>query len=227
MREEGIISNRQAVLLIVSTILPTSFMFLPSIMYQEARQDTWISILLVTIFGLAAGPVFASLGSRFPGRTIIQYSETILGRLAGKILAFTYLFFFFYADTFIIRQFGEFLSSVLMLETPISVFIIGIIFTSGYAVYSGLEVLARVNEIILPLVLVLIILIAGMVLPEMDSANFLPLLEKGFLPPLKGAFPAALFFSQSTVMLMFIPFLRAKLHIYEALTSVFSPNGIY
>lgn len=94
MREEGIISNRQAALLVVNTILPTSFMFLPSIMYQQARQDTWISVLLITVFGLAAGLIFASLGSRFPGRTIIQYSETILGRLPGKIIAFTYLFFF-------------------------------------------------------------------------------------------------------------------------------------
>ena len=30
---------------------------------------------------------------------------------------------------------------------------------------------------------------------EMDNTNFLPLLEKGFLPPFKAALPAALFFS--------------------------------
>lgn len=93
--------------------------------------------------------------------------------------------------------------------------------------YSGLEVLARVNEIILPLVLVFIVIIAGMVVLEMDSTNFLPLLEKGFLPPFKAALPAALFFSQSTVMLMFIPFLRNPSGALKSITQAVIAVGFF
>jgi len=94
MLEDGIISNRQAVLLIVSTILPTSIMFLPAMISKEAQQDAWISIIILTAFGVVVGLIIASLGMRFPGQTIIQYSEVILGRPLGKIVALIYPLFF-------------------------------------------------------------------------------------------------------------------------------------
>ena len=209
MLEDGVISNRQATLLVVSTILPTSIMFLLAMISKEAQQDVWISVIILTVFGVVVGLIIASLGTRFPGRTIVQYSEDILGRPLGKIVALIYPLFFIYINVFIIREFGDFISISLMPETPISVFVISIVFTAGFAVYSGLEVLARVNEIILPLVLVFLALILGLVLLEINIVNFFPVLEKGFLPPLKGAYPGMVFFAETMVMLMFIPYLSS------------------
>ncbi|MDO9534957.1 MAG: endospore germination permease [Bacillota bacterium] len=209
MLEGGVISNRQATLLVVSTILPTSIMFLPALISGEAKQDAWISIIILTAFGVLVGLIIASLGTRFPGQTIIHYSEDILGRPLGKAVALIYPLFFIYINAFIIREFAEFFIISFMPETPISVFIIGLVFVAGYAVYSGLEPLARINEIILPLVLILILLIVGMNLLQIDTNSFFPVLEKGFLPPLKGAYPGLVFFAETMMMLMFIPYLRS------------------
>ncbi|MFZ5652328.1 MAG: GerAB/ArcD/ProY family transporter [Bacillota bacterium] len=86
MLEDGKISNRQAVLLIVSTILP-SIMFMPGSIYREAAQDGWMSVILATVFAVAAGAVIAGLGIRFPDRTIEVGLPLVLlaaARLRGK-----------------------------------------------------------------------------------------------------------------------------------------------
>ena len=208
MIEEGRISNRQATFLIVNTILSTSIIFLPAMIFKEAHQDAWMSVILVTIFGVAAGFIIASLGARFPNRTLIQYSGDIVGRPLGKVIGLIYILFFIWINTFIIREFADMFNTNFMPETPISLFSIGIVFASAYAVRSGLEVLARVNEIILPAVLVMLLLIMGMVYQEIDAELFFPMLEKGFIPVLKGAYPPALFFAETIIMIMLIPYLN-------------------
>jgi len=208
MIEEGRISNRQATFIIVNTILATSIIFLPSAIYKEAQQDSWMSVILVTIFGVAAGFIIASLGTRFPDRTIIQYSGDIVGKAMGKVIGFIYILFFVWINTFIIREFADMFNTNFMPETPISLFSMGIVFASAYAIRNGLEVLARMSEIILPAVLVMLLLITGMIYPDINADLFFPMLEKGFLPVLKGAYPPALFFAESIVMIMLIPYLN-------------------
>ncbi|MFZ5652326.1 MAG: GerAB/ArcD/ProY family transporter [Bacillota bacterium] len=208
MLEDGRISNRQAVLLIVSTILPTSIMFLPAMIYKEAAQDSWMSVILVTAFGLAAGMVIAGLGTRFPDKTIVQYGGLVAGRNLGWAIGLLYAAFFLYINTFIIREFAEMMITIFLPETPLLVFSVGLVMASAYAVRGGLEVLARANEIALPVALGLLLLIVALISPEMQFEHFTPALEKGFLPVLKGAYSPALFFAETVVMLMLIPYLN-------------------
>lgn len=208
MLEDGKISGRQAAFLIISTILPTSIMLLPGIIYQEAAQDSWISVILVTFFGMAAGLVIAALGMRFPDKTIVQYAGLLTGRVLGKAIGLLYILFFIYINTFIIRQFGELLVTMFMPETPLLVFLIGLMMASAYSIRCGLEVLARANEIVLPVTLGLLLLIVLLVLPEMQAQKLTPVLEKGIIPVLRGIYYPALFFAETAVMLMIIPFLN-------------------
>ncbi|MCL5290163.1 MAG: GerAB/ArcD/ProY family transporter [Bacillota bacterium] len=208
MLEDGRISNRQAVFLIVSTILPTSIIYIPAIIYQEAAQDSWMSVLLVTAYGVIVGAIIAGLGLRFPDRTIVQYGELAVGRLLGKVVGLLYAVYFLYINTYIVREFAEFTTTAFLPETPLVVFSVGIVLAAAYAVRCGLEVLARANEIILPVVLVLILLLVALISPEMHIRNFTPVLEQGILPVLQGSYrPVAFLFTETIVMVMLIPYL--------------------
>lgn len=209
MFEDGRISNRQAVFLIVSAILPTSVMYLPAIIYKEAAQDSWMSVILVTAYGVIAGAIIAGLGLRFPDRTIVQYGELATGRVLGKAVGLLYAVYFLYINTYIVREFAEFVITTFLPETPLLVFSAGIVLAGAYAVRCGLEVLARTNEIILPVVLALLLLIVALISPEMHIRNFTPVLEKGILPVLQGAYrPTAIWFAETIVMVMLIPYLN-------------------
>jgi len=209
MCEGGKISEGQAVFLIAGTILPTSVMFLPALIYKEAAQDSWISVVLLTVYGLAAGALIAGLGRRFPDMTVVQYGEVLAGRFGGKILGLLYALFFFYINTYIIREFGELFVTMFMPETPLVVFVASVVLASGYGVSCGLEVLARVGEAVMPVILFLLLLLAALIYPEVCWENFLPVLEKGIIPVLKGAFcPAAIWFAETVIMVMLIPYLN-------------------
>lgn len=205
--EKGKISPRQVSWLLVNTILTTSILFLPSMMAKEAKVDAWLSILPVTGFGLFAAWVITSLGRRYPELTVIQYSRIILGKPAGNLVGLVFVLFFLYINSFIIREFGEFVVTLFLSKTPLIAVTMGIVLVSAYAVRGGLEVLGRVNELILPIVLTMVSVSLLLSLPDMEVQNLQPLLARGWLPVVKGAYPAAVFFAETIVMVMLTPYL--------------------
>ena len=68
-----------------------AMLIIPAIAASEAGQDAWISILLSLLAGLALIPLYAKLNAKFPGQTIVQYSDHILGKIAGKTVSVIFL----------------------------------------------------------------------------------------------------------------------------------------
>lgn len=206
MLEGGKISGRQAVYLLVITMLPITIFSLPHLMYIEAGRDAWLSVILVIIFGLVAGEIIGRLAERFPNQTVISYSRTLLGKYLGWVVGLVFAVSFLYLNATVLRQFSEFITTNFLPWTPVAVFMVMTTVTIVYITRHGLEVLSRVNDMVLPLVLVLIILllllIAGMVKLEKLS----PVLVEGVVPVARGVIPAAIF-AETFIMLMLTPFL--------------------
>lgn len=208
MLEGGKISGRQAVYLIIITILPTSILFLPHLVYIGARHDAWLSIILITAFGLAAGDIIGRLGRKFPGQTVVEYSRTLLGTVPGFVIGAIYAGHFIYINAIIVREFGELLITNFIPETPVAVIIISIVLAAVYIVRHGLEVMARVNDMVLPLVFLMVLAVLLLSIPNVRTENLLPVLENGLLPVFSGTVPAGVFFAETYVMLMLIPYLN-------------------
>ena len=205
MLERGRISNRQAIFLIVTTIIPTSIMLLPHSMYDEARQDAWVSVLIVTAYGLLAGEIIGRLGKRFPEDTIIGYSKKLLGKFLGWIIGIVYVGFFVYIAAIVLREFSELLTANFYNETPQVVFVIWLVIAAIYVVRHGLEVLCRVNDTVLPLIVFMLMVIILFIIPVIMPGNLFPVFEKGIIPAVKGAIPASVFFFEIFIMLMLTP----------------------
>lgn len=207
MLEGGKISNRQAVFIIFTAIVPTSILILPHLMYKIARQDVWLSVIVATLYGLAVGDIIGRLGKRFPGQTVVEYSRDLLGPILGTGIALLYPVLFTYANAFILRQLSEMLVANFYNETPQVVFVIGFLLVAVYMVRHGLEVLGRFNDTILLLVLISIVILLLFIIPYIMPENIFPVLEKGIQPVLKGAYPASLFFGETFIMLVLVPYL--------------------
>jgi len=206
--EYGKISSRQLTLLIFTLLVSTSILILPSLIIREAKQDSWLSIILATVFGVLAGLILVKLGLRFPEQTIIEYSKEIAGKPLGALYGLSYIFLLFYINTFIIREFLELLKSEFFPETPAEVFAAVIVLAAAYMICQGLEVISRTNEILLPFELLFII--GGVVLSfkDLEFVRLLPVLSKGVAPVLKGAYPATVFMSDITLITVILPALN-------------------
>lgn len=208
MLEKGKISPRQAGELLFMTILATVILFIPAITAQKAGHDAWLATFAGSLFGLVPLSLVIWLGHRHPQQTIYQYSETILGRYLGKLAGVAYIWLFLHISTLVVRQFAEFLTTAFMPRTPLSVFILSILFIAALAARSGLEAIARMNEFIILLVVGSLLTVITFSLPEWQPANnLLPFLARGIMPVLEGALVPASWHGEIITLAVILPYL--------------------
>ncbi|MFA7467474.1 MAG: endospore germination permease [Desulfotomaculaceae bacterium] len=207
MLEGGKIDAWQAVFLNVIMVIATALLSAPAIMAAQAGQDGWLSALLTTMLGLPIAWITVKLSSLYPGQTLIQYLEDILGQWPGKVLGFLYLLYFIHITSLMAREYGSFLVDVFLIGTPITVVnAIGLII-SAYIIKLGLEVLARSNQLFFPWVIGSLVLTFLLVIPEMDLARVQPVLEAGGLQIFKGSLAPLAWYGEIIAFAMVIPFL--------------------
>lgn len=204
------ISAAQARNFVISTVLATSILFVPGITAQKAAQDAWLSMIVALFFGVLVAYLSASLSMKFPDRTLVQFAETLLGKIPGKIIGLIFILYCFYASYFVLRQFGELITSVFMEKTPMSIIIGLLTLLSCYVIYSGLEVLARVNDTIVTWLMLSILLIIALIAKDIRLENFLPVLDSGLKPVILGSFSPASWFGECAIIMMLVPFIKEK-----------------
>ncbi len=207
MLERGKISCIQTVYLLVTLVGATAVIFLPAITAHAAGRDAWLAPLLATLPGIYLALVLSALGKRFPGQTLIQYLQAVLGTWAGKTVGLLYLFYFLHTNGVIIREFGELLVTVVMPRTPLVVLHAVMILLGAWAVRGGLEVLARTVELTFPLVIFLFTAAIVLTAKDMQFKNLLPVLENGLIPVVKASLDPIGWRGEIVLLAMFLPYL--------------------
>lgn len=205
MEEQGKISDRQSIFLLLNVVGATAIIFLPGLTAARAGRDSWLAALVATVSGLYIAFLIFALGRLFPGRTIIQYLETLLGGFFGRAVGLYYLLFFLIADGIIVRELGELLATSIMPRTPQVVFSILMVAVCAYGVNQGLEVIARVMELTYPFILFLFALVLILVSGHMDFSRLFPVLEHGVRPLLRASLDPIVWRGEIIVLAMFLP----------------------
>lgn len=207
MRKEQI-SQSQAYMLLITFIVGTTTALAS---YSESYQDTWISLLIALALGIIMVIIYGSILNTHPGKDIFQILEYIFGKAIGKIVGLLYTLYFLHLGAITIRNMTEFIQVASFPETPqyFNAIFMGIL--AIYILKSGLEVIARVNKFILPSLIFIISITMIMAIPKSDITNFLPILEKGWIPIIKGSFPKFAFpFGETVIFLTFLNTVKEK-----------------
>lgn len=210
MIERGRISALQMAIMMNPTILATALLLVPAITAKTAKQDLWLSPIWASLSGLIAVFIAYRLHKLYPNETIFEYSGRILGKIPGKILGAVFVFFYLHVTGIVVREYGEFISGTFLHQTPMVVIFGTMVLVSSFAVYGGLEVIGRCSEIIVPVVILLYLMIFIMLIKDFDTRNFLPLLEHGLGPSIKGSVVPQSWFSEYFLVSFFLPYLTDK-----------------
>ncbi|MFD6442803.1 GerAB/ArcD/ProY family transporter, partial [Peribacillus sp. NPDC060186] len=184
--EKGKISSLQMAIMMYPTIVATGVLGLPSITAKYAQNDLWLSPILASLIGYVTVYIAYKLHELYPKQTVIQFSEHILGRFAGKILGFLFLFFYIPITGQILRSYAEFIVDSFLVNTPISVIMTSMVFLCAFIVSGGLEGLGRAAQLFLPVFIFPLIFFIFLA-PDFEFKNILPILGDGIMPPIKGA----------------------------------------
>lgn len=187
----------------------SSFMFGGTVILQNltvAGRDTWLSTLLAIFGGVIVVLISTQLALVFPNLTLIEYSQVVFGKLLGKFIGALYLWYFMQLGALVLRDYGDLMTITVMQETPRWFFHITLALVVVYFVYSRIEVMGRVSEILLFFGVALGVLTSVLVglSGVVEFKNLQPVLEHGIADVLKGAFVVAAFPYQEVIFFSMI-----------------------
>ncbi len=170
-----------------------------------AGRDAWIAALASLPLALASTLLVLALASRYPGEPLLRYLPRVAGRLAGASLGGMVVAFLLFNTILSVRDFAELFIIHVLPDTPPLALILPMVVLGVAVIYLGIEPLARMGELLLPLVVFL--LVAGLVLvaPEMQPSHLLPALADGYRPVLRGVLTHWPFWGEVFLWLILFP----------------------
>ncbi|WP_425807902.1 endospore germination permease [Desulfitobacterium sp. Sab5] len=218
MLENGKISTRQFTFLLFCLVTSSFYYNMPQQKIAHLQQDVWQIIVISWASDAALAVVFQILGRRYPNLTMMQYAETILGSWFGKLVGLSFVLLFASGAILYLMDISFFLRITLMPETPIFVFSFVILLVSAYTVNAGLEVIARLSEIIGPIMILSLLVVFSLNLNEIKVINLLPMFQHSPLVVFKESLRTTSVFGLCIVMGIFMAYhntpqeaLKAKL----------------
>lgn len=200
-----VISNRQLCIILFVIRSTPALAALPFLTSADARQDAWLSTVVAMAVTLLLALSLAALGSRFPRESAVQYSIRLLGPWAGRAVIISFLFIYLFFASLELRIYADMIITGFLHETPLLFVNIAMVLLAAVAAYAGLEVFARVADLIFPLFLIAVLLSLLLPLLQADWGNLQPVLARGWAPVLRGTLTSTGLVTYLSVMAMLIP----------------------
>jgi len=155
--------------------------------------------------------IYAAIASLNPSKTLVDILKEKMGKVIGNMFAVLYIWYFIHLASLVFRNFGEFICTVTFPETPMVVVIGLFAVILVYAINSGIEVIGRLSELLVPVIPLVVLIISLSLITVHDFTAFLPILENGITPVLNAAFGFISFpFGEAIAFLMLFPHLNKK-----------------
>ncbi|WP_243292462.1 endospore germination permease [Bacillus sp. FJAT-47783] len=218
------ISAMQLCLLIIASRLAIMTVFLPIVGNHSNAKDAWISAAFSSIIALLITVMIVLLAKRHPNLSLIEICIYLLGSWGGRLISLIYIGFYLQVSYLTVRQFSEIINNALMPETPIPFLNITLTVSVIFAVYRGLESIANVNTIVLPISLASIIIILILLLKDVQFESLLPVLEEGMKPVIVGTIIPIVLYGETILILVLSPYVKdqPKIMSYSLLANVIS-----
>lgn len=169
------ISANQVMFILLTTIIGVGILSLPRSVVESASTDGWISIILGGILACIFTVISINLVKLFPGKTIMEFGRELASSpISNAITIFLFIYFVVFS-AFEVRVFAEVVKMFLLHDTPTEIIIISMLLVSAYLIRGGIEGLARMAELILPIVIIPVLFLFLSLVPQLDFTNLLPL----------------------------------------------------
>lgn len=179
----------------------------------KAKQDAWISFLIGMLGGLILTWILLELQKNFPEKNLVEIIIALLGKWIGVPLVILYFFYFQMICSFVFREFGEVMIITFLPKTPISVVLTIYMLVVVYIIFLGLEVLGRMSEILLPIVLFFLVLVYMLIYfsGEVHFSDLQPVLGEGLPTIFEASFRILVFpFGEMCLFMMYWKYVQPK-----------------
>ncbi|WP_059105705.1 GerAB/ArcD/ProY family transporter [Shouchella shacheensis] len=223
------LSVYQATAILISTIIGVGVLPLPLFAVRAADTGaplvTFIGIM-VAFFGLA---VVTKLGMRFPEKSIIGYSEDVLGKWLGRIGSLVLIAFFAVLTGLAAREFGQVVITTILPETPLEISVIVMLLLASVSSRNDINTFAYIHVFYLPALIAPVLIIIILSLGNASNSLYLqPLWGNDPSGMITGGLTVAALLQGSFIITMIIPFMRFPQKAMKAtIWGVITAGGVY
>ncbi|MFF2483555.1 endospore germination permease [Paenibacillus sp. NPDC058071] len=208
MLEKGRISSAQLACMTYLSLLATAMLTSPFRLYKYAHTASWLIPSLASIVGFAAVAIMVRLHRLYPGQSLVQYAEQIVGKPLGKAFGLVFLVVMTFQNGHQMRQFTDFMGTAFFDETPGLIISASMLAVSAFAARLGVEVIARCAQILAPVIVIITLLLSMPLAGNIQVDHMLPLLESDWMSITKAMVYMQIWFPMFAYTTFFLPFLR-------------------
>lgn len=221
------ISSYQLFCLVFFHTLGSSTLFVLGI---RAKQDAWIVQLVGIAIGFGIIWIHTELQKNYPDKNLAEINVTLFGKIFGGILSIFFAGYFIWISTLNFSEFAEMIAITTLQSTPIVAIQIIFISVIVYLTLKNIEVMARIAEIYLPQVVLLLIILYMLIVfsGRVNLKELQPILAKGIKPVLKEAYPTFSTFpyGEDVVFLMYYCYANEAKNVRKSAFSAIFMVGI-
>ncbi|WP_373232712.1 endospore germination permease [Cohnella sp.] len=211
MKAREQISSGQMSVLFFSFMTGSSIVNIPGPLIGFAKNGAWISLLLSMSIGMVLLVCLLYLYRKFPGLTFIEYSKAMVGNWITFLLAIPFISFQFHMASGIVLDIGLFMTTSMMRQTPIYLFLLFLFYVIALTVRSGIETMSRMFIIPIISVILSIIIILVLSITNYKVEHLLPIMPDGIKPVILGAYFSYGFpYVEIVLMAMLLPYVRRE-----------------
>ncbi len=203
------ISLTQVFAMLVGVTIGGGLLNIGSTLSGEAKQDAWIVVLIGGSMILILVNISLSLHKSYPKDDVLQISRNLMGNLIGSGVNIAFIVYFVVLAASSLRISVDFFSAWVLPRTPLEMVSLPLMFIAFYMVKNGLQVVARVSEIILIIMLPFALII---IIPfeKWDILNILPIGQQPILSYLTGTLKSVYSFLGFEILLFIYPYVKAN-----------------
>lgn len=227
-KEKLVINNNEFRDIIICIMWPSTINYASGMLAREVGRDMWISGIIGVLTILPFVLLIIYIGQKFPNKTIIEYSEELLGPVLGKLLGGILAIYFFVTAASSISMYIHHLSDFLLTGTPFLVIITMHVLVICYLVWKGPEVIARVGVIAFKAAIIFYLMVFAASLSEINIGRIKPFFDSGVVNVFKASLQVDTFIGLSPLVVpMLLPMVHDKKSIFGAATSGLLIGGLF
>ncbi|MBN2908298.1 endospore germination permease [Polycladomyces sp. WAk] len=206
------INPHQARAILTATMVGVGVLTLPrSVAIPLKTGGVW-AVLVAGVLNAVPIYLITVLGRMFPGQTLVQYISQVVGFKnrpgLSKMISFLFVLplglFLLLSISIVTRYFAEVVKTAVLINTPIEVTMITLLFTAAVVASNHLGVIARLSELLLLILYMpgLLLIFAG--IQEGSIENLMPLFSFSGRELVQGVLASSYSFQGYIVALIFM-----------------------
>jgi spore germination protein KB len=191
------ITDKEAICLFIIFIIGSSLIIGIG---NEAKNDAWLAVIAGILMAVPMMLVYCRMLFIFQDKDLFDILNITFGKVIGKLFGAIYCLYAFHLGALVLRNFGEFINSIAMPETPLFLPMLFIGITCIIAARSGIEVMGRTAAFFLPILLFILLVVQLLAIPQFKMNYLKPVMGNGITPVITAGFAAFAFPFAETVL---------------------------